>query len=273
MDVSGLDDDEMQQNLKLWAPRVEKTLLGNTAVITGSASGIGRAIALQLAAAGADCLIHTRKNETAARQVVGQIRQMGRQAELKLADLSQAQACSQLAEDAWAWHGGVDLWVNNAGADVLTGEAAQGSFDEKLDQLWRVDVRATIGLSRDVGERMKTRGSGVIITIGWDRARCGMAGESGEMFAAVKGAVMAFTKSLARSLAPQVRVNCIAPGWIKTAWGENASDDWQQRAGDESLLRRWGTADDVAAVTRFLASPEAAFINGQVIEVNGGMKM
>jgi 3-oxoacyl-[acyl-carrier protein] reductase len=81
---------------------------------------------------------------------------------------------------------------------------------------------------------------------------------------------MAFTRSLAKSLAPQVRVNCVAPGWIKTAWGQRASASWQERAQRESLLARWGTPGDVAKAVRFLASPEAAFITGQVLPVNGG---
>jgi 3-oxoacyl-[acyl-carrier protein] reductase len=119
---------------------------------------------------------------------------------------------------------------------------------------------------------MKARGQGVILNIGWDQADLGMAGDSGELFAATKGAVMAFTRSLAASLAPQVRVNCIAPGWIKTAWGEHASAAWQERAVQESLRGRWGTPEDVAAVARFLASPAADFITGQVIHVNGGWR-
>jgi 3-oxoacyl-[acyl-carrier protein] reductase len=118
---------------------------------------------------------------------------------------------------------------------------------------------------------MRQRDSGAIVNIGWDQADFGMAGDSGQLFAACKGAIMAFTKSLAHSLAPQVRVNCVAPGWIKTAWGNEASKYWQQRAVGESLLARWGTPGDVAAAVRYLGSPAASFITGQVIAVNGGL--
>ena len=125
---------------------------------------------------------------------------------------------------------GVDIWVNNAGADVLTESAAEAPFDEKLSRLWQLDVQATIRLSRVAGQKMKRSGGGVILNMGWDQAAHGMGGDSGEMFAAAKGAVMAFSKSLAHSLAPEVRVNCLAPGWIRTAWGQQASDTWQKRA-------------------------------------------
>jgi len=90
------------------------------------------------------------------------------------------------------------------------------------------------------------------------------------LFAAAKGAVAAFSRSLACSLAPEVRVNCLAPGWIKTAWGRQASESWQQRAAGASLLGRWGTPEDVARVARFLVSPAAGFLTGQTINVNGG---
>ena len=118
----------------------------------------------------------------------------------------------------------------------------------------------------------KAASPAVILNIGWDQALWGMAGDSGEMFAAIKGAVMSFSRSLAQSLAPEVRVNCLAPGWIKTAWGEQASAAWQERAVGEALLQRWGTPQDVATVARFLASPAAAFVTGQVIPVNGGFR-
>jgi 3-oxoacyl-[acyl-carrier protein] reductase len=247
-------------------------LEGRTAVVTGSSSGIGRAIAWELARAGADVLVHARSSRQAAEEVAEQVRGLGGQSHVVMADLADAAAQDELVGEAWQWRGAVDIWVNNAGADVLTGEAAGWPFDRKLDLLWKVDVAATIRVARDVGARMKQRGSGAIINIGWDQAEHGMAGDSGELFAASKGAVMAFTLSLARSLAPEVRVNCLAPGWIRTSWGSRASDYWQRRAEQECLLARWGTPEDVAGVARFLASPAAGFITAQVIAVNGGRR-
>jgi 3-oxoacyl-[acyl-carrier protein] reductase len=160
--------------------------------------------------------------------------------------------------------------VLNAGADTLTGAAARWSFEEKLEALLAVDVKSTVRLARDLGARMKARGRGSIITVGWDQAETGMGGDSGELFAAAKGAVMGFTRSLALGLAPEVRVNCIAPGWIRTAWGETASAEWQQRVRREAPLGVWGLPEDVAAAAVWLAGPSAGFITGQTIRVNGG---
>ena len=117
---------------------------------------------------------------------------------------------------------------------------------------------------------MVSQGSGSIVTMGWDQAETGMEGDSGELFAATKGAILAFTRSLALSLAPKVRVNALAPGWIKTAWGQHASQAWQDRVIEETPLARWGTPEDVAAAACFLVSDAAAFLTGQVIRVNGG---
>jgi 2-amino-4-hydroxy-6-hydroxymethyldihydropteridine diphosphokinase len=248
----------------------QRPLLGRRAVVTGASRGIGRAIACALAQRGADVLVHARAARQAAEETAERVRQQGVTSAVLLADLSQPAACRSLVEAAWHWGKGLDIWVNNAGADVLTGEQARWSFEDKLHLLWEVDVRGSILLSRDVGQRMYQQGWGCILTLGWDQADSGMGGDSGELFAATKGAVMAFTRSLAVSLAPRVRVNCVAPGWIRTAWGESASEVWQKRAVSESLLRRWGTPEDVAGAVCWLASADADFVTGQVIRVGGG---
>jgi 2-amino-4-hydroxy-6-hydroxymethyldihydropteridine diphosphokinase len=250
-------------------PGSRRELTALRAIVTGSTSGIGRAIALELADAGADVLVHGR-SQTAAAEVVEQIRGRGVNSQAHLVDLRERERCRQLVDEAWKALGRIDLWVNNAGADTLTGEGAHWPFERKLAELLAVDVTATTILSREVGRRMHEAGRGIIINMGWDQADTGMEGDSGQLFAASKAAVMAFSKSLALTLAPQVRVNCLAPGWIRTAWGESASSRWQERAVRETPLGRWGTPHDVAATVRWLASPAASFITGQVIRVNGG---
>lgn len=242
------------------------------AVVTGSSGGIGRAIALELASSGADVIVHARRSRQGAEESAAAIRELGREAVVMLADLAEQAEQDRLAQDAWNWREGVDIWVNCAGVDLLTGEAPRWSFEEKLEALWRVDVTASLRLGRLVGRQMKERGRGVILNIGWDQADHGMAGDSGELFGAAKGAIMAHTKSLALTLAPEVRVNCLAPGWIKTSWGERASEAWQQRARREAQLGRWGEPLDVARAARFLVSEEASFVTGQVWAVNGGFQ-
>jgi len=247
-------------------------LAGQTALVTGSSRGIGRAIALELTGAGADVVVHARADRREADEVARHIGLLGREATVQLADLAEPDAVDRLAEAAWAWRGRLDVLVCNAGADVLAGPAAQDSFDEKLQRLWQVDVLGTIGLARRIGEQMRRAGGGSILTVGWDGAARGMAGDTAQLFATAKGAVMAFSLSLAQSLAPEVRVNCLAPGWIRTGWAERASEPWQERARRESLLGRWGTPEDVARAARFLVGPAGGFISGQVLAVNGGFR-
>ena len=249
-----------------------RELAGLVAVVTGSSRGVGRQIALELASAGAAVLVHGGHDAQATATVADELRDAGVGAESLVLDLSEPTKQDELVDEAITWRGHVDIWVNNAGADVLTGAAAHWSFDRKLEALLKLDVTATLRMARRVGRRMQDRGRGTILNVGWEGAGRGMAGDSGELFAAAKGAIMALTKSLALSLAPTVRVNAVAPGWIRTAWGEQASDYWQQRAEGESLLGRWGTPDDVAKVARFLVSPAAAFITGQVLAVSGGYR-
>jgi len=238
--------------------------------VLGSTKGIGKAVALALAGAGADVIVHGRTSRDAAEEVATLVRDRGGRAAVLMADLADRAAGDRLVEDAWALWGGLDAWLQLAGADTLTGAAGKLPFDAKLDLLWSVDVVATIRLCRAVGRRMTAQGSGAIVTMGWDQAETGMEGDSGELFAAAKGAIAAFTRSLALSLAPAVRVNALAPGWIKTAWGEGSSQAWHDRVLAETPLARWGTPEDVAEVARFLVSPASEFMTGQVVRVNGG---
>jgi 2-amino-4-hydroxy-6-hydroxymethyldihydropteridine diphosphokinase len=246
-----------------------RELAGLRALVTGSTRGIGRAIALELAAGGADVLVHGRR-APAAEEVARQCAGFGARSQFLLADLRDEANLLPLAQSAWSIWDGLDICVNNAGADTLTGPAVGWSFMEKLQALWEVDVRATMVIARAVGGRMREQGRGTIVTMGWDQADTGMEGDSGALFGATKGAVMAFTKSLALDLAPEVRVNGLAPGWIRTAWGDQASAPWQERVRRETPLERWGTPEDVARAARWLVSPAAAFVTGQIVRVNGG---
>ena len=245
-------------------------LNGRRAVVTGASSGIGRAIALELAEAGSPVLLTCRTSIADLEETCALIRRRGGTAETFVGDLGDAAVRDRLVAEAWEQFGPIAIWVNNAGVDVLTGTGSQLSFDEKLAALWAVDVVATIDLSRKAGQRMQAAGGGVLLTIGWDQAERGMEGDSGELFATTKNAIMGFTRSLAVSLAPAVRVNCLAPGWIRTAWGETAGTEWQERVIRETPLRRWGTPEDIAHAARFLCSDDASFITGQILNVNGG---
>lgn len=249
--------------------RSDRELQGLRAAVVGSTSGIGRSIALGLAAAGADVIVHGR-SATAAEAAAAEVREIGSRAHVVLADLTSRRDGDRLVAESWDVWGGLDAWLHIAGADILTGRGPAMSFDEKLDALIAVDLVSTVRLTRDVGRRMKARGGGSIVTMGWDQAETGMEGDSGELFAATKGAVMSFTRSLALSLAPTVRVNAVAPGWIRTAWGRETSQVWQDRVLRETPLRRWGAPEDVAEVVRFLVSPAASYLTGQIIRVNGG---
>lgn len=277
--VNELCDDAPRYNVRpttLSRPAAPGGLEGLRALVTGSSSGIGRAIAVAFARQGARMLLHGYRPGPDLNDVMEECREISRPfgfgASATRADLRDPVEVDRLAEDAWGGlpGGPLDILVCNAGADTLTGGAAKWSFDEKLDALLAVDLKATVRLARDVGGRMKARGRGVILTVGWDQAETGMEGDSGQLFGAVKAAVTGFTRSLALSLAPEVRVNCLAPGWIRTAWGETASAVWQERVRRETPLGIWGLPEDVAAAAVWLASPAAAFVTGQTVRVNGG---
>ncbi len=232
--------------------------------MTGASSGIGRAIAEAYLAEGAAVLITHRDSAERAQEVAG--------ASVRQADLATREACERLVAEAREELGRIDVWVNNAGADVLTGEAAEWEWERKLDLLLAVDLKGTIACSYAVADVMRERG-GAIINMSWDHVASGMAGENPQLFSAVKGGVLAFSKSLARALAPDVRVNVLCPGWIETAFGEQTDPEFHRSVADSTPLGRWGRPEDVAGAALYLASPEAAFITGQAINVNGGVVM
>ena len=251
-------------------------------MVTGASSGIGRAIALKFARQGADLIVHGRTESDQLKTAVAEFEECGSKVQSVFLDFSRAEPKHWIAmvDEAWSAHGPIHCWVNNAGGDVLTGDWKDKPIDQKLAYLWQTDVVSALMLSKRIGERMLDACSdpaydytnGAIVNIGWDQAWQGMAGDSGELFATTKGSIMSMTKSLAQSFAPHVRVNCVAPGWIKTKWGEQTSDYWNDRAIGESLMQRWGTPNDVANAVAFLCSDESSFINGHVLPVNGGFR-
>ena len=246
-------------------------------VITGSSSGIGNATAIELASRGYDVVIHGHRNIGGLQSTARQLSKLDSSPNVTCctSDLSTSRGCRDLIDTAYGVTGRVDAWVNNAGADVLTGEFAEQSFERKIEKLWEVDVMGTIRLSRIVSQKMVAQGKSeidslpCIVNTGWDQAESGMEGDPGQMFCPTKAAIQAFTKSLALSVAPNVRVNCVSPGWIKTKWGDGTSDYWDNRARSESLLKRWGTPSDVAKAISFLIC-DAGFVNAQNIPINGG---
>ncbi len=248
-----------------------RELIGFRVLVTGSTSGIGQAIATAFADQGASVMIHGRNAESAAR-VVQTLAKYETPTRVLLADLREPSEVDRLAEEAWTAfeQPGLDILVCNAGADTLTGAAAKWSFEQKFEELLAVDVRSTIQLSRAIGEKMRKQGRGVILTMGWDQAETGMEGDSGQLFGTIKGAIMCYTRSLAVSLAPEVRVNCLAPGWVRTAWGETASEAWQERVREETPQQVWGLPEDIANAAVWLANPSSCYITGQTIRINGG---
>ncbi len=243
-------------------------------MVTGASSGLGAGIAKAFAGAGATVLVTYRRSEAAARAVADGITDRGGNALVARADLGTRAGCEALVAEARERLGRLDVWVNNAGADVLTGAEADWDWERKLDLLLAVDLKGTIACSYAAGAAMREQdGGGAILNMSWDHVTFGMAGDNPELFSAVKGGVLSYSKSLARALAPTVRVNVLAPGWIETAFGEGADEGFRREVAESTPLRRWGTPADVAAAAVYLASPAAAFITGQAINVNGGTVM
>ena len=250
-------------------------LAGKVALVTGASTGIGRAIALAFAHAGADVAVTFRTGRHDASAVAAEIERLGRRSAVFHLELSDPDSIAALSRDLTGQFERVDVWVNNAGADILTGDDAKKSRLEKLDQLLMVDLRGTILASWEAARVMREQpDGGVILNMSWDHVLFGLEGTNPQMFSAVKGGILSFSKSLARSVAPRVRVNILAPGWIETEFAATAMDPaYYQRVVDGTPLGRWGTPEDVARAAVFLASPESAFLTGQMLMIGGGVVM
>lgn len=247
-------------------------LQGKRAVVTGASSGIGRAIALAFAREGARVVVNYARSAARAAAVVAEIVAAGGRAHALQADIAQADAIAGLVGDAEQLLGGIDIWANIAGADILTGDGAKASDLDKLTRLINVDLRGTMLCAWAVAPRMQQQGHGVILNMSWDLALRGMAERHPEMFAASKAGVTGFTRSLARTLAPIIRVNEVAPGWIATAFAETTmAAEYRAQVIAQTPLARFGKPEEVAAAAVFLCSDEAAFITGQTLKVNGGL--
>ncbi len=257
------------------APRaagLELSLAGAAVVVTGASSGIGRAIAVACAQAGADVALTYHGNRAGADETRDAIRGLGRRAEVLHVDVAQAGDVAALARDARAAFGRVDVWVNNAGADILTGAGARLSRTEKLDRLLAVDLRGTVLASWAAVELMQgQRTGGTILNMAWDHVLGGgTRGEYAEIFCAGKGGVYSFSRALARTVAPHIRVNVLGPGWVETAYGAELDPAIKARITDSIPLKRWASPDEIAGAAVFLASDAASYITGQMLMINGG---
>jgi NAD(P)-dependent dehydrogenase (short-subunit alcohol dehydrogenase family) len=242
---------------------------GKVAFITGAGSGIGRATAVRLAAEGATVAVHDRL-EAAARETVDAIRAAGGEAAMFLSDVSDVAATQGAIADAERTLGPIDILVNNAGitSDFCTlEEVTEDMFDKSI----ATHAKGTLFATQAVVRSMKARGGGKIVNVSSISGTVG--NPMASTYNAAKGAIAAMTKGWAKEFAKHgILVNAIAPGPTITPMTTNrlAPDYFTERAKDIPLSR-WGTAEDMAGVIVFLASPDADYMTGQIVSPNGGL--
>ena len=234
------------------------------ALVTGASRGIGKAIARNLATAGYKVAIHYRSNKDSAEALSKEIAD----SKIFCADLGNEDECVSLAKSVKAEMGRIDVLVNNAGMsiDQVLTFAKPTDFSRLLD----VNLKSVFNLSKASSRFMIRQKTGSIINITSVVGHTGNAGQS--MYAATKGAITAFTKSIAADLAPfGIRANCIAPGFIETDMTDALDDEVKEKIMEKVPLKRLGQAEDIANAVEFLASDKSAYCTGSTLHVNGGM--
>ena len=244
-------------------------LTDKVAIVTGSARGIGREIALKLAEVGADVVVND--IEAAAESlesVVKEIKALNRQSLAITADVSSSEDVNRLIETAVKEFGKIDILVNNAG--VTRDQLLMKMTDEEWDTVLNIDLKSAFLCTRAVIRHMLRQRSGRIISIA---SVVGMVGNAGQAnYASAKAGVIGLTKSIAKEVGSRgITVNAIAPGYIQTKMTEQLNDDQRQEMLKHIPLASLGTPRDVAEAVAFLASEEARYITGHVLNVDGGM--
>ncbi len=249
-------------------PFANPPLAGRVAFVTGSARGIGRAIAMELATWGADVAVHGLKNKDLAEQVSADIRAMGRKSIAVLADVTNKVAMSQCADRVKQELGPVDILVNNAGTRKDAPFILMA--DDKWEEVMNVNLKGTVIATKAFVRGMMSQKWGRIVNIVSPSGIVGMAGQTN--YAASKGAIIALSKSLARELAAfGVLVNCVNPGFIHTELTSDLKPEQVRELLGPTVLKRVGEPEEVAHVVAFLCSDWASYMSCQVINVDGGL--
>jgi len=243
-------------------------LEGRIALVTGASRGIGRAIALRLAEEGADVAVNYLTSPDPAREVVRAVEAMGRRSLAVRADVASEEDVEAMVDRVEGELGPVDVLVNNAGIHKHHKSWEMETSD--WDRIIGVNLTGAFLTSRILGPRMAERGWGRIINISSVVAMEGTDHEA--HYAASKAGMHGLTKSMALELSPKgVTVNAVAPGWIRTDMTAYATPEELAAAVEEIPLGRIGAPGEIASVVAYLASPEASYVTGQVLHVNGGM--
>jgi 3-oxoacyl-[acyl-carrier protein] reductase len=245
-------------------------LTGKVAVVTGAGRGIGRAIALKLAQLGASIVINYRSSAKEAEEVISEIRNNGGKAEMVQGDVSSFEDAEKVIKFAAESFGRLDILVNNAGItkDTLLLRMKEEDFSKVLD----VNLKGVFNCTKYASSIMLKQKSGRIINISSVIGLIGNAGQAN--YAAAKAGIIGFTKSIAKELGARgITVNAIAPGFITTDMTEVLSEKIKEKLIENVPLKKLGNPEDVANLAAFLASENASYITGQVINVDGGMVM